>query len=147
MWVLISFCNSIKKAQHFSSQDLSQLVALNLATSQIYFLRIPIKINPQGFTGITQNAKFMYTVTQGKNKATLLRIRKKGLDIDMLGETRQIKDPHSMIIFHDRLYVVSSGTNSIEMFDSTTLKYLGNYWQYPMTTPHSDQVHMFYFRI
>lgn len=47
-----------------------------------------------------------------------------------------------MVYFRDRLFVVSSGTNSIEMFDPRTFRYLGKHWQHPKTTISVDQVHL-----
>ena len=142
MWILISFCNSIKRSKHYSKFGWSQIAALNLETRQINFLRIPQIINPQGFTGITHDDKFIYIVTQGKKQAYLLRLQKKGLKIDLVKKTGHIADPHSMILFENRLYVVSTGTNTIEVFSPETLEYLGRYWQYPSTTTFCDQVHL-----
>lgn len=142
MWVLISLCNSVKRSSLYAKHGLSQIAALNLDTSEIYFLRIPEEINPPGFTGEAQDDKHIYVATQGKKQTKILRIKKANLKVELLRRTKQVKDAHSMVIFRKKLFIVSSGTNSIEMFDPKSLKYLGRYWQYPNTTLGDDQVHL-----
>src|SRR3989339_1447062 len=142
MWLVVSFCNSIRGSSEYSKYGLSQLAVINLKCQRLFFIKIPRKIDPRGFTGLACSGEYIYTVTYTRDTPYLVRLKKQGLGVDLIRKAEPVRDPHSMICFGGRLYLVSSGTNSVEMFDPKNFDYLGRYYQHPGTTPTDDQVHI-----
>jgi len=142
MHILITFCNTIRFSDYYAELRLSQIGLLHLETNNLHFLKIPPEVNTVGFTGAAQNDKYIFVVSQEKRNPQIIRYDKENLERFLVVKAGEIHDPHSMIAKGKKLYVVSSGTNSIETYNTRTLSYLGKYWQHPQTGTEEDEVHI-----
>ena len=121
---------------------MSQLALLDLNSFTLFFLSVPSVVEVNGFTGTVVGKNYIYTISQERDNPKLIRYTAKQLGDSVVAEASMVRDPHSMAIRDGRLYVCSTGTNSIEMYGLDNLEYLGRYWQHPGTTTGGDQVHL-----
>lgn len=107
MKLLISFCN-----QH-NRETQKNLVVLDTETKDT--LKIEGYPNNNGVTGLTQDNENIYAIYQADTSGIVI-IDKKTLKIKRSQKLPELKDPHSLIIKNSVLYIVSTGTDSINKY-------------------------------
>lgn len=142
MKILLSFCNTLHPTGFYEKFGLSPLAIFDSQENKIYFIKIPQHITGNGITGITIDDNFIYAITQSKNKPELLKIDHENFQLITSKKLNIISDPHSILIANNHLLVCSTGTNSIEVFDTKNLIHQKTLWQHPNTEKKFDQVHL-----
>lgn len=142
MKILISFCNTINDLQYFQNKGLSHLCILDTNTSTLIFITTLNLKDVHGFTGTSFDKEYLYAVSPTKKGVAIIKINKRNLKIVASKQSKECLDPHSILINNNRLYICSTGTNSIETYDIHSLKYLGKYWQFPDSSNNKDDVHL-----
>lgn len=141
MKLLFSFCNTTHSSDYYQNRGLSQLGLLDTKINQIYFIKLPSKLKCSGISGLAKDEKFLYLVTQSSSKPTLIKIDKTSLEIVIVKTTNKVNDPHSILLDGKHVFIVSTGSNSIEKYDKD-LNYKGTFWSHPETDKKGDQVHL-----
>lgn len=140
MKILVSFVNTTESTQYYNKVGLSQLALLDTRKKNIYFLNLA-DVNDNGVSGLASDKENIYIVTQSSETSSLIKINKSNLVVAKIVKSKNIKDPHSILRYKSKLYVVSTGTNTIEEFDRD-LNYLKTFWQHPNTSKQADVVHV-----
>lgn len=104
MQLLISFCN-------LQNQDVKpNLVLLNTKTKTKTWIKFPN--SNSGVTGLAQDDKFIYALYQAETPGIVF-IDKKNLNVVLDKTLEKVKDPHSLVIRNNEIFIVSTGTDSI----------------------------------
>jgi predicted RNA-binding protein YlqC (UPF0109 family) len=140
MKILISFVNTTHKSLYYQKFGLSQLALLDTNTFQIFFIKTN-EIDDNGFSGLAKSNGYFYALSQSDVVTSLIKYSIRDLKIIKIVKSKKIVDPHSIMVDDNKLYVVSTGTNSIETFD-TNLNYIKTHWKHPDVGAEKDEVHM-----
>lgn len=99
--LFISCCNQ-------STLQRNNLVVLDTATGAIE----PVIESTYSFTGMTQDKNYVYVISQTPG-SWIYVIHKNTRDIVLQQSLENVKDPHSMVVNGENLYIVSAGTDQV----------------------------------
>lgn len=112
MKVLASFCN-VPLNTDFTNNNFSPLVLIDLSTSKITWITLPLDDNFLGLTGLCHHQDQVLVLSQQKDYSTLYFLDQKTLSLQSTQKLTEIKDPHSLVSDDKHVYIVSSGNDSI----------------------------------
>jgi hypothetical protein len=142
MNILLSFCNTVETSVFYQRLGLSQLAVLDTRKDKIYFIKLPQYLDHNGITGITIDKDYVYAVTQARENPYILKFSGSDLTYLKSGVLEEVRDAHSLTENKGILYICSTGSNSVEMYDADSLNYKGTFWQHPDTDKNGDEVHL-----
>ena len=111
-FILVSFCN-------IKHQGAPRLALFDPGSGRLTHVCLPDALHQaRGITGLAADEKYIYVATQaakfnGENGAFLLIFTHKKFSFVSSFRFRHAVDIHSMCVHHDRLLVVSSGTDEV----------------------------------
>ena len=109
--LLISFCNTPPYFR-LKQKGRSPLGLLDYERGLIYWIKLPIKADYSGITGLTQDRKSVFVSYQSKNSGIIV-LDKAGLGVKYWFGLPEAKDVHSVLVANGFLYVVSTGNDQV----------------------------------
>src|SRR4030042_6820095 len=108
MNVVVSFCNQSERVKNKSN-----LLIIDVFSSRQKW--IAHKMGTNGFTGLAQNKDLMYAVYQSDESSGpgIIVIDKKSWKILIHQSLPELKDPHSIAVDNNILFIVSTGTDKV----------------------------------
>ena len=134
MKLLISFCNQ-------PPENLHNLIVLNTEDNNI----LPLLKVSTSFTGVAIDDNYIYALSQNVDDGLYI-FDKHTCELIINEHLTPSAEPHSLIVDHDNIYIVSTGTDQIlhYKFDKKNLKitFHAVLWQVADSTGTADTHHL-----
>ena len=131
--ILVSFCNQANQGNNL------------LLIDDHHEAGKPLITNPESFTGLTQDAGYIYAASQTIEQFLYI-IDKKTYQVILRHHLTNARDVHSLVVIDDNIYLVSTGTDQVLQyrFDRTQkqIQFTGIVWQPTDSHGISDTHHL-----